>query len=353
MATRLFKEMYLRGTIEGPEDFPKFENRVDGHVYKLELSADTSDPESGALVSPVLATGDVVVKDSVNHFDPLHADYCVIDGSLGVATDLTTDAIFVGSQVIIDGDVRYIKSITSATEFTINYPLSVDNTAVTTATTFNVIKSNDNAVVGAYVEPSHKEKRAPKYGEITGVGTLFTTEFMVGDVVEINGEKRAIKSIASDTVMVLESALNSDVTIASSTPIYLVKDGGFNVEVKTGTVETETVTYAIHSTYVNTDYKVVKANVGSGTGFITDLTLQEGDKVIFFKDFTAYERVIISLTETVMTLDRPISGNIDSIDTPAEAISLFKSSTGQVFADNSPAFIMWLNGEWVKFGDIA
>lgn len=47
---------------------------------------------------------------------------------------------------------------------------------------------------------------------VTGVGTLFTEDFVVNDYIEINGQYRRITAIASNTALTISSALSSNVT---------------------------------------------------------------------------------------------------------------------------------------------
>jgi hypothetical protein len=63
---------------------------------------------------------------------------------------------------------------------------------------------------------------------VTGTGTLFTTEYQVGDEIEIGGVVRTVRTVASDTSLTINKALGATASGASH---YLVtRQGGWTDE---------------------------------------------------------------------------------------------------------------------------
>lgn len=327
MGKRLFKEMNFRGSITEVKDFSKLEDRKDGMIYKLELSENIADPNAGEDVSPTAGTGDF--DTVVNHADPDHADFCKIDGSSGVASTFITDGITVGSKIIVNGIEKFVVSIASETELVVNTPF----VEPLIAATFEFIPASDVATTAVHVEPTHADKIHAHYAELTGTGTSFTLELKVGDIVEIAGQKRAVKSITSDTIL----HLDSKIPVASGVDIFKIEDKLTTVQL-VGTI----ATHAEHDTYANADYCVVTASVGDFS------TINPGDKIVIFKDRTGYERTVMSKAGSNIVLDIPISGSLESIDSAGEAVGFFKSVTGHLFtAGTDASFQMWFDGAWV------
>jgi len=68
---------------------------------------------------------------------------------------------------------------------------------------------------------------------VTGVGTLFTTQTAIGDRLTINGETRAVKSIASDTSLTLDSNMtgsNSGVAYTVLKSIFSTINNSGNIQ---------------------------------------------------------------------------------------------------------------------------
>ncbi len=111
------------------------------------------------------------------------------------ATTADTSDIQVGDRISLGGEVRKVASLVANTSITVD-------SAFTTSATYTTPAAGTGVLTGS-IDPAASTT-------VTGVGTAFTTELIVGDQITVSGETRTISAIASDTSLTVSSAFSNN-----------------------------------------------------------------------------------------------------------------------------------------------
>lgn len=130
--------------------------------------------------------------------------------------DITTESgnIFIGYQAGADAtgsDQLYIENSNSASpliygDFTNDYVNINGRLGVGTSPLLKLDVAGSGRFTGAATSVLTGSIDATASTTVTGVGTLFTTELVVGDRITVSGESRTVTSIASDTSLTVDTA---------------------------------------------------------------------------------------------------------------------------------------------------
>ncbi|MGR3174478.1 MAG: flagellar hook-basal body complex protein [Candidatus Scalindua sp.] len=117
------------------------------------------------------------------------------DGSTTATTADTSD-IQIGDKISLGGEIRKVVSLVANTSITVD-------SAFTTSTAYVAPAAGTGVLTGS-IDPAASST-------VTGVGTLFTSELAVGDMITVSGETRTITAIASNTSLTVSTDFTDNV----------------------------------------------------------------------------------------------------------------------------------------------
>lgn len=228
MSKRVFKNMYYRGTIQKATDFPKLEKRREGMIYTIyfensETTNSIADPELGTDVN--IETFEDVYTDittAEGHFDEDSENY----GKLEATTTAFND-IRVGSQISIDGDIRYVKEAGTDT-IILNLPLSKELTEENAVNSFWYRNTVESKTV--FVDADHAINKK-LYSENNAFSDMLPGDEIVVFIEGANVGKRIIDEFINDEEVVLDEPFVGDLSsiivdeYGTAVPIVKTKSG--------------------------------------------------------------------------------------------------------------------------------
>ena len=333
---RKYVPMFWRGTVENVLEFPILGDRKEGMFWRLNTARDIADTYLGTRQSFVVRDGVNTVYTATGHQTVGNANYAKI---VGVGTTFGTHAP-VGSKISINGEERWVVTVTGATDITLNLPLDTE-IAVAVAVIYSTIKPDNAGAKTAYVSSTHANPVASTYALIDGAATAFNTELVVGDVIQItladlSTHVRTVAIITNATSMNLDVGMEAAI-IVGATYKKLESDGTWSAAL-TGTMTTN----VNHFIYTNPYYKHLYS---ANTAFSA---LIAGDKVTIVNPTTstALERIIdtvVSSGDVIIT--EPITGSLTALTDAGLAKNLMTSEVGYLISNtgnsNDSKVLLW------------
>ncbi|MEI7742027.1 MAG: hypothetical protein WCJ29_06060 [bacterium] len=186
---------------------------------------------NGTITLPGNSITDAMVSDSITASNYLPLAGGTLTGAIQVGANNTYDlatagsrmrsgyfatSVLIGSTTISDG------SIASSGDIILS-PATKLGLGTATPTAFMDIKGNLAASLTGTVDIVNGS------AEITGIGTLFTSELKVGDALKIGAEVFTVAAIASDTALTLSgvivAATNTGLTSYHDFSLFAIKNG--------------------------------------------------------------------------------------------------------------------------------
>ena len=345
---RKFVPMYWRGTVENVLEFPLLADRKEGMFWRLNTARDIADTYLGTKQSYVVRDGANTVYTMASHENPLSANYKKI---VGIGTTFGTYAP-VGSKILINGEERWVVAVGSGTSITLNLPLDTE-IALADAVIYESIIPDNAGAKTAYVDATHANPIAASYAKMDGTSTLFGTEVIVGDVIQITladttTHVRVVASIASPTSMNLDVEMEAVISVGATYKKQL-SDGTWSASL-TGTM----VTNASHFIKTNVYYKHLYSN---DTAFSA---LVAGDKITIVNPTTctAFERIVDTfVTSGDVILTEVITGDLTELISNAKKKNLTTMEVGYLIANtgnsNESKILIWTETSANSYGWVA